>query len=114
MQVTKVLYMLWVSDMEKSVGFYSDVIGLDVKVHSPGWSELAFGNATVALHLGRDENFRMTGLNFEVSAIDDACRELESAGGRVVGGPYDGGVPGLRLADVEDLDGNRFQFSHHG
>ena len=114
MQVTKVMYMLWVSDMEKSVGFYRDVIGLDVKVQSPGWSELAFGNATVALHLGRDENYRMTGLNFEISEIDVACREIESAGGRVVDGPYGGGVPGLQLADVEDLDGNRFQFSHHG
>lgn len=114
MQVTKVLYMLWVSDMDKSVGFYRDVIGLDAKVQSPGWSELAFGNATVALHLGSDDNYRMTGLNFEVSAIDTACRELESAGGHVVDGPYDGGVPGLRLADVEDLDGNRFQFSYHG
>ena len=114
MEVTKVMYMLWVSDMDKSIGFYRDVIGLDVKAQSPGWSELAFGNATVALHLGRHENYRMTGLNFEVSAIDDACHELVSAGGRVVDGPYDGGVPGLRLADVEDLDGNRFQFSYHG
>ena len=113
MEVTKVLYMLWVGDMDKSIGFYRDVIGLDVKVQSPGWSELAFGNATVALHLGRDEKYRMTGLNFEVSAIDDACSELTSAGGRVVDEPYDGGVPGLRLADVEDLDGNRFQFSCH-
>ena len=113
MQVTKVLYMLWVSDMDKSIGFYRDAIGLDVRVQSPGWSELAFGDATVALHQGRDENYRMTGLNFEVSAIDDACHELESAGGKVIHAPYDGGVPGLRLADVADLDGNRFQFSYH-
>ena len=113
MQVTKVLYMLWVSDMDKSIEFYGDVIGLDVQVKSPGWSELAFGNATVALHLGRDENYRLTGLNFEVSAIEDACRELEAAGGSVIHAPYDGGVPGLRLADVADLDGNQFQFSNH-
>ena len=80
MEVTKVLYMLWVSDMDKSIGFYRDVIGLDVKVQSPGWSELAFGNATVALHLGRDEKYRMTGLNFEVSNIEDACDELACSG----------------------------------
>ncbi len=113
MKVTKVMYMLWVSDMDKSIGFYRDVIGLDVQVQSPGWSELSFGNATVALHLGSDDNYRKTGLNFEVSAIDSACRELEAAGGRIVDGPYGGVFPGLRLADVEDLDGNRFQFSYH-
>lgn len=113
MEVTKVLYMLWVSDMDKSIGFYRDVIGLDVKVQSPGWSELAFGNATVALHLGRDEKYRMTGLNFEVSNIEDACDELAAAGGTVILAPYDGGVPGLRLADVADTEGNKFQFSCH-
>ena len=105
--------MLWVRDMDRSIVFYRDVIGLDMKMQSPGWSELAFGNATIALHLGSEEDYRMTGLNFEVTAIEDACRELISAGGRVVDGPYSGGVPGLSLADVEDPDGNRFQFSYH-
>ena len=115
MQVTKVMYMLWVSDMDKSVGFYRDVIGLDAKVQSPGWSELAFGNATVALHLGQRRQISgKPASTSRLAPLTTACRELESAGGHVVDGPYDGGVPGLRLADVEDLDGNRFQFSYHG
>ena len=113
MEVTKVLYMLMVSDMAKSVEFYRDAIGLDLQVQSPGWSELTFGNATVALHISRDGGNRSTGLNFEVSNIEDACDELAAAGGTVLNAPYGGGVPGLRLADVTDLDGNQFQFSHH-
>ena len=113
MEVTKVLYMLIVSDMARSLEFYRDVIGLDVQVQSPGWSELTFGNATVALHIGRNEGFRSTGLNFEVSDIEDACDELAAAGGTVILAPYDGGVPGLRLADVADTEGNKFQFSCH-
>ena len=113
MEVTKVLYMLMVSDMAKSVGFYRDAIGLDLQVQSPGWSELTFGTATVALHISSAAGNRTTGLNFEVRDIDDACDELESAGGSVIHAPYDGGIPGLRLADVADPDGNQFQFSHH-
>ena len=113
MEVTKVLYMLMVSDMARSLEFYRDVIGLDVQVQSPGWSELTFGNATVALHIGRNEGFRSTGLNFEVSNIEDACDELAAEGGTVMLAPYDGGVPGLRLADVADTEGNKFQFSCH-
>ena len=113
MEVTKILYMLMVSDMSKSVGFYRDVIGLDVQVQSPGWSELTLGNATVALHISRNAGNRATGLNFEVSNIEDACNELDAAGGSVIQAPYGGGVPGLLLADVEDPDGNGFQFSHH-
>ena len=113
MEVTKVLYMLMVRDMAKSVEFYRDVIGLDVQVQSPGWSELTFGNATVALHISREGGNRATGLNFEVSNIEDACAELDSGGGSVIHAPYDGGVPGLRLADVADIDGNQFQFSSY-
>ena len=33
MKVTKVLYMLWVTDMDRAVRFYRDVLGLNV--HTP-------------------------------------------------------------------------------
>jgi len=38
-----------VSDMNRSVAFYRDVLGLKVKYESPGWSELVNGSHTVAL-----------------------------------------------------------------
>ncbi len=114
MKTTKVLYMLWVNDMERAVAFYRDVIGLNVRAQSPNWSELTLGDSTVALHQGMNESFRMTGLSFEVDNIDEACREIEAAGGSVVGSPRDGGIPGLLLAEVTDIDGNRFQLGSHG
>ena len=114
MKVTKVLYMLWVTDMDRAVAFYSDVIGLYVHTQSPSWSELTLGDSTVALHQGTNDSFRMTGLSFEVDDIDDACREIEAAGGSIVHPPRDGGIPGLRLAEVTDPDGNRIQLGNHG
>ena len=77
MKVTKVLYMLWVTDMDRAVRFYRDVLGLNVHAQSPNWSELTLGDSTVALHQGSNDSFRMTGLSFEVDDIDEACREIE-------------------------------------
>jgi len=34
----------------KAVKFYRDVLGLTVKFESPGWSEFATGETTLALH----------------------------------------------------------------
>ena len=52
MKVEKVYYMLMAEDMDRAVGFYRDVVGLEVKSTSRGWSELTYGDATVALHGG--------------------------------------------------------------
>lgn len=114
MKTTKVLYMLWVNDMDRAVAFYRDVFGLDVQVQSPSWSEMTLGGARVALHQGSNDSFRMTGLSFEVDDIDEACGEIEAAGGSIVHPPRDGGIPGLRLAEVTDIDRNRIQLGSHG
>ena len=114
MKTTKILYMLWVTDMDRAVAFYRDVFGLNVHAQSPNWSELTLGDSTVALHQGTNDTFRNTGLSFEVDDIDEACREVESAGGAIVHPPRDGGIPGLRLAEVTDPDGNRIQLGSHG
>ena len=113
MKTTKVLYMLWVTDMDRAVIFYRDAVGLNVHTQSPNWSELTLGDSTVALHQGTNDTFRMTGLSFEVDDIDEACREIETAGGAIVHPPRDGGIPGLRLAEVTDPDGNRIQLGCH-
>ena len=40
----------YVSDMQRSVAFYRDVLGLPLKFTSPGWSEFKTGSTTLALH----------------------------------------------------------------
>lgn len=42
--------IVFVSDMNKSVGFYRDVIGLPLRFESPHWTEFATVGATLALH----------------------------------------------------------------
>jgi len=43
-------FIVYVSDMQRSVQFYRDILGLPLKFTSPGWSEFSTGATTVALH----------------------------------------------------------------
>lgn len=42
--------IVFVSDMNRSVAFYRDVVGLPLKFQTPGWTEFATDGATLALH----------------------------------------------------------------
>jgi catechol 2,3-dioxygenase-like lactoylglutathione lyase family enzyme len=46
----------FVADMQKAVKFYRDVLDLTLKFESPGWSEFATGETTLALHPASDKN----------------------------------------------------------
>jgi catechol 2,3-dioxygenase-like lactoylglutathione lyase family enzyme len=50
MQDTRLRYAIkFVADMEKAVKFYHDVLGLEGKFESPGWSEFVTGDTTLEL-----------------------------------------------------------------
>ncbi len=91
------MYLLMVQDMDRAVDFYTNVIGFQKRSASPGWSELAFGDFTLALHGGGSGEGKKTGLSFTASDLDSACEEVEAAGGKVIKAPYEGPVAGLRL-----------------
>ena len=42
--------IVFVSDMQRAVSFYRDVVGLPLRFESPGWTEFATDGATLALH----------------------------------------------------------------
>jgi lactoylglutathione lyase len=53
-QTVRVNYaIVFVSDMQRSVIFYRDVIGMPLKFESPGWTEFATDGATLALHASK-------------------------------------------------------------
>jgi lactoylglutathione lyase len=55
--IAKLSYIIeFVGDMDRAVQFYRDVIGLPVKFQSPGWSEFATGETTLALHPASEKN----------------------------------------------------------
>ena len=108
MKVEGVTYMLMAQDMDRAVAFYRDVIGLESKFSSPMWSELAFGDAIVALHGGGNDELRSTGLSFQVEDLDSAVREIERGGGQATREPEDRPGEPIRLAEAVDTEGNAF------
>ena len=104
-------FLISAQDMERAVSFYRDVIGLDVRVQSPWWSELAYGTSIIALHGGGSGEFRATGLSFTVRDINAACAAVVRGGGIVRSNPEDRGDEGIYLADLTDPEGNGFMMS---
>ncbi len=73
--------ILLVSNMEKSVKFYKDTLGLPLKTKSKDWTEF-FDNTTVlALHPAKKRSKLITGpsilVGFEVSDLDSTVKKLE-------------------------------------
>ncbi|MGH9137719.1 MAG: VOC family protein [Acidimicrobiales bacterium] len=105
--MSKAYFVLVVADMDRALAFWKD-LGLDPAMVSPEWSELRWGEATLALHGGGDGVGGDTGLGFEVTDLDDAVAQVETAGGTVVERPSARPGEGIRLATVADPEGNRF------
>lgn len=108
-----------VDDMERSVAFYRDALGLRVKYQTDDWVELDAGNVTIALRRfgsgpeGRPELGVGEGATivFEVDDIEAAKAELEGSGVRLLGGVFTYGA--VRLAAFEDVNGNVLQIYQH-
>jgi lactoylglutathione lyase len=43
--------IIYVSDMQRSLAFYRDTLGLTLKFTSPGWTEFVTGTTAIALHV---------------------------------------------------------------
>jgi predicted enzyme related to lactoylglutathione lyase len=100
--ITKAYFMVPVDDMDRATGFYRDVLGLAPQFTSPEWSELAWRDATVALHRG-GERPRDSWLGFQVDDLEATLSAIEAAGGRRVKESNEGG---MRLVSITDTEGN--------
>ena len=111
MDIQKVVFMLMVQDMNRAIAFYTDVIGLKVRLHEANWAELGYDVAVVALHGGGDREHRSTGLGFTVADVAAACDEVSHGGGRVISGPEERAGEGIILAQLEDTEGNGIELA---
>jgi len=107
----------FVSDMERSVAFYRDLIGLPLEFESGEWTQFATGGAVFALHRGEvkgepNPNIKQPGLcrpGFSVTDLDAFHRRLREAGVHCIQEPRD--VYGTRIAQYADPDGLVVSFS---
>jgi predicted enzyme related to lactoylglutathione lyase len=102
-RITKAYFMLPVEDMDRAIGFYCDVLGLSLRFASPEWTELAWRDATIALHRGGGRAGRESWLGFHVVDLDSALAAIEAGGGQRGTGRVEGGS---RLVPITDTEGN--------
>jgi lactoylglutathione lyase len=105
--------IVYVSNMQQSVRFYRDLLGLKLISESEQWSEFEVGPAHLALHWSSlDDEVQgqpvvaagNAELVFEVNDLDKACAEIRQKGGAVEGPSLMEG-PNVRVAFLRDPDG---------
>jgi catechol 2,3-dioxygenase-like lactoylglutathione lyase family enzyme len=100
----------FVADMDRAVAFYRDTLGLTLKFASPGWTEFATGETTLALHPASAQNpAGSTHLGFVAENIDQLYRELAGKGVAFTRVPTP--EHGVKLAEFVDTEGARCSLS---
>ena len=114
--------MVIVSDMERSVEFYRDKLGLPLKFQSPEWTEFQTGATTLALHGGgvrqdhapTNDTSKQAGtcsIGFNVEDVDKTFAELKAKGINFVMPPTQREGEGIKLAVAIDPDGLPVSFA---
>jgi len=105
--------ILYVSDLDASIGFYRDILGLPFKFTDAGYAEFATGGTRLALYERRRAEW-LTGrpvtpgpaaeVVFVVEDVDARAAELAARGAAVLSGPTDRPW-GHRTVHLADPDG---------
>lgn len=73
--------ILLVENMERSVTFYRDILGMKIKIESPDWVEVVneSRSAVLALHPTRIKSTRSPNMlvGFNIGDIENVCKDLE-------------------------------------
>ncbi len=108
--------IVYVGDMDRSVPFYRDVLGLPLQMESAGWSQFDIGNgAVLGLHGSRSEprDPRPGWLpGFAVDDVKATRQALVAAGATIAQDFHD--IPGGVVLEFADPDGNRISAAQAG
>jgi catechol 2,3-dioxygenase-like lactoylglutathione lyase family enzyme len=100
-----------VTDMERSIAFYGETLGLPRVADTEGWPEFQLGeNVSIYLvdptNIGREfEGPHTSSVALRVPDVDEARKALEAEGVVFTGETFDTGV--CHMAIFADPDGNR-------
>jgi lactoylglutathione lyase len=108
--------MILVSDMQRAVAFYREVLELPLRFESPNWTEFDTDGATIALHQAASPGVHANASGesragqcrpgFRVRNLDDFHQRIVAQGVPCIQEPKD--VFGARVARYTDPDGLAF------
>jgi predicted enzyme related to lactoylglutathione lyase len=94
----------YVADMDTAVAFFRDRVGLELRFQSPGWTEFATGETTLALHAASDSHpAGSASIGFGVDDIDSFYSAAKSDGVEFTAEPTE--TFGRRIARFRDSEG---------
>ena len=94
----------YVADMDASVAFHREVLGLDLKFASPFWTEFATGESVLALHAASDEHEPgSVQLGFAADSLGEFYARREELGLSFTQPPTE--MHGMHIARLRDVDG---------
>ena len=100
--------ILLVSNMEKSIKFYSETLELPIKTKSKDWTEFFKNDTVLALHPAEKKSKLKTGsgilVGFEVSDLSSTMKKLKKKKARFFKKPKE--EPFGKHAIVQDPDGH--------
>jgi lactoylglutathione lyase len=100
--------ILLVSNMEKSVKFYRDTLGLPIKTKSKDWTEFFNNDTVMALHPAKKKSNIKTGsgmlVGFEVGDLEATVKKLKEKKVKFFKKPQE--EPFGKHAIVQDPDGH--------
>src|SRR5713226_6515067 len=113
--------MIGVSNMDQSVNFYKDILGMPLKYKTNEWTEFQTGATTLALHLSKPRIAPTTAqremvagtstIGFTVTDLDKTYHELKAKNVRFVMEPKMRQEEGNKLAVCLDPDGLEISMS---
>jgi lactoylglutathione lyase len=109
--------MVYVRDMDRSVAFYRDVLGLPLDMQSPYWSQFSLGNGVIlGLHPRSEAEMKTPQggwtAGFSVEDVRAFKARIADSAGSVVMDLHD--VPGGVIVEIADPDGNVIDAMQHG
>ena len=99
--------VLYVRDMNRAIGFFRDVLGLQTRFESAHWTTFDTGACALALHATdrRERGIGEPDPTFLVANADAERERLAALGVEVT--ELREPVAGVRVFDLRDPDGNR-------
>ncbi len=113
MTLKKIKTLILARSMDRAVGFYENVFGMECVLKTPQWSEVQFGGSIIGIHGGGDGTRNTTDLSFEVDNIVAACRIIREQGGRIMSQPDKRPGEPVVLAVFQDTEGNEMLLTQY-